>query len=69
MIAARDPLATLATISGVDYLVYADDYPNAEFQTRVRPALQAEVAAGAYREICRFGAVITYRRTGKDAHT
>jgi uncharacterized membrane protein len=65
VIAARSPRATLGTISGVDYLVYAGDYPNAEFQTAVRPALAAEVAAGAYREICRFGAVATYTRTGK----
>jgi hypothetical protein len=65
-IAARDPRATLGTISGVDYLVYADDFPNAEFAARVRPALRAEVAARAYREICRFGAVVTYERTGKE---
>lgn len=67
VIAARSPQATLGTISGVDYLVYADDYPNAEFQTAVRPALASAVAAGAYREICRFGAVATYARTGKRA--
>jgi uncharacterized membrane protein len=66
-IAARHPRATLAAISGVDYLVYADDYPNAEFQSTVRPALRAEVAAGAYREICRFGAVATYEQAGKKA--
>jgi uncharacterized membrane protein len=62
-IAARHPRATLATIDGVDYLVYADDYPNAEFAARVLPALRAEVAAGTYREVCRFGAVVTYQRT------
>jgi uncharacterized membrane protein len=61
-IAARYPQATLATISGVDYLVYADDYPNAEFTATVLPALRAEIAAGRYREICRFGAVATYQR-------
>lgn len=66
VIAARDPQATLGTIRGVDYLVYADDYPNAEFQARVLPALRAEVRAHAYREICRFGEVVTYERTGKD---
>jgi hypothetical protein len=66
-IAAGDPQATLATISGVDYLVYADDYPNAEFQATVRPALRAELAAGTYREVCRFGAVATYERTRKRA--
>lgn len=64
-IAARHPQATLGTISGVDYLVYADDYPNAEFQAVVRPALRAEVAAGAYREICRFAGVAAYERARK----
>lgn len=65
VIAMRDRNATLGTISGVEYLVYADDFPNAEYQAGVRPAVRAEVAAGAYREICRFGAVATYRRAGK----
>ncbi len=64
VIAGRDPNATLGTITGVTYLVFADDYDNAEYQRRVRPALKAEVAAGGYREVCRFGAVATYRRTG-----
>ncbi|MFN2461026.1 MAG: hypothetical protein ABR591_10105, partial [Candidatus Velthaea sp.] len=36
-IAARDPHATLATVQGVDYLVYADDFPNAAYQNEVRP--------------------------------
>jgi uncharacterized membrane protein len=65
VIAAHDPNATLATIRDVDYLVYADDYPNAEFAARVLPALRAEVRAGTYREICRFDAVATYERTGR----
>jgi uncharacterized membrane protein len=64
-IAAQRPRATLATIAGVDYLVYADDFPNAEFAADVLPALRREVAAGRYREVCRFGAVATYERTGK----
>jgi uncharacterized membrane protein len=66
-IAARRPQATLGTISGVDYLVYADDFPNDEFQAGVRPALRAEVAAGTYREVCRFGAVVTYEHRKKAA--
>jgi len=66
-IAARHPHATLATIAGVDYLVYADDFPNAEFQADVLPALRREVADGRYHTICRFGAVTTYERTGKRA--
>ncbi len=64
-IAARDAAATLGTLRGVDYLVYADDYPNDEYQARVRPALQSLVAAGAFREVCRWGSVATYERTGK----
>jgi hypothetical protein len=64
VIAARNPSATLATIDGVDYLVFADDYPNDEFQSRVLPAIRAEVARGRYRVICRFGAVVTYETTG-----
>ena len=67
VIAARSPRATLGTISGVDDLVYADDYPNVEFQTTVRHALAAEVAAGTYRKYARFGAVATYAQTGKRA--
>jgi uncharacterized membrane protein len=67
VIAARNPAATLAAIRGVAYLVYADDYPNAEYQATVRPALRAEVRSGAYHEICRFGEVATYERAGKGA--
>jgi uncharacterized membrane protein len=63
-IAAHNPNATLATIRDVDYLVYADDFPNAGFATGVLPALHAEVAAGQYHQICRFGAVATYARKG-----
>jgi hypothetical protein len=66
-IAARRPQATLGTIAGVDYLVYADDFPNPEFQHSVRPALHTEVAAGTYREVCRFGAVATYELVRKKA--
>lgn len=66
-IAAHRPQATLATVRGVDYLVYADDYPNAEFAARALPALRAEIAAGTYREVCRFGAVATYERVRKKA--
>jgi uncharacterized membrane protein len=65
VIAAHQRRATLATVTDVEYLVYADDYPNAEYQRTLRPALRAEVAAGTYHEVCRFGAVATYERTGK----
>lgn len=66
VIAARQPGATLGTIADVDFLVFADDFPNVEFQTAVRPALRSQVAAGKLFEICRFGAVVTYRRAGKN---
>jgi uncharacterized membrane protein len=63
-IAAHNPNATLATVRDVDYLVYADDFPNAGFAQTVIPALHAEVAAGDYHQVCRFGAVVTYARKG-----
>ena len=63
-IAAHNPNATLATIRDVDYLVYADDFPNANFAATVIPALRAEVAAGQYHPTCRYGSVITYTRKG-----
>jgi uncharacterized membrane protein len=66
-IAAQNASATLGTLDGVDYLVYADDYPNAEFRATVLPRIRALVAAGAFRRICRFGDVVTYARTGKKA--
>jgi uncharacterized membrane protein len=65
VIATRDPKATLGTLRGVDYLVYADDYPNAEFAATTEPQLRARVAAGEFREICRFEHVVTYERTRK----
>lgn len=62
-IAARNPHATLGTIAGVRYLVFADDYPNAEFARTVLPRLRAEVRAGSLRTVCRFGSVTAYART------
>jgi uncharacterized membrane protein len=62
-IAAQRPYATIDRTRGVDYLVYALDYPNATFQTRVLPALMQEAARGEYRAICRFGNVVTYEAT------
>ncbi len=64
-IAAHDPNATLNTIDGVDYLVFADDYPNDEFQRAWLPRIKAEVAAGTYRALYRLGDVVTYQRVGK----
>jgi uncharacterized membrane protein len=61
-LSAHDPNATLNTIDGVDFLVFADDFPNDEFQAVTLPRIRAEVRAGAYHEICRFGAVAAYAR-------
>ncbi len=59
-VAAQRPRATIDRASGVEYLVYADDFPGAAFQTQLRPAVAAEVARGTYRLVCRFGQVVTY---------
>ncbi len=60
-IAARRPRATIDRVGGVEYLVYAADYPNVTYRTRVRPALEAAVARGEYKLVCRYGDVMTYR--------
>ncbi len=60
-IAAQRPRATIDRASGVEYLVYAGDYPNVAYQTRVRPAVEAEVARGEYKLLCRYGNVAAYR--------
>ncbi len=59
-VAAQRPRATIDRTSGVEYLVYADDFPGAVFQQHLRPALAAEIARGNYRIICRFGQVAAY---------
>jgi uncharacterized membrane protein len=61
-LAAQDANATLGTITGVDYLVFADDYPNDEFQRVWLPKIHAEVASGAYHQVCRFDDVVVYER-------
>lgn len=60
-VAAQRPLATIDRAHGVEYLVYAADYPNATYQARVRPAVEAEVARGEYKLVCRYGNVAAYR--------
>jgi hypothetical protein len=62
-VAAQRPLATIDRTSGVDYLVYADDFPSPAYQLHLRPAIAAEVARGEYHAICRFGNVTAYRAT------
>ncbi len=62
-VAAQRPRATIDLTKGVDYLVYADDFPGTAFQLRMRPAVASEVARGEYRAVCRFGDVTAYRAT------
>jgi len=62
-VAAQRPNATIDRTSGVTYLVYAADFPGELYRTRIAPALAAQVAAGRYRAICRFGEVTAYEAT------
>lgn len=64
-IAGINPLANGNVVTGVDYLVYADDYPDASFEREVKPKLQAEIAAGRVRVLCSFGSVKAYQKTVK----
>jgi len=54
--------ATGDVIDGAEYLVYADDYPDAAFQRQVKPALARAVESGTFRLVCTFGMVHTYQR-------
>ncbi len=62
-VALRYPQATVFFCPYVDYVVYADDFPNGYFQSDIKPALAREVASGRARVIAAFGAVKVYRRT------
>jgi uncharacterized membrane protein len=64
-VAAQRPNATIDRAGGVEYLVYADDFPSAAYQLRLRPAIAAEVARGEYRAVCRYGNVVTYKATSE----
>jgi uncharacterized membrane protein len=64
-VAAQRPKATIDRIDGVDYLVYADDFPTETYQQHIRPAIESEVAKGEYRVVCRFGPVAAYEAVGK----
>lgn len=61
-VAARRPLATIDKTGGVEYLVYADDFPSDSYRSTIAPVIAREVAQGEYRVVCRFGAVAAYRR-------
>jgi hypothetical protein len=53
---------TIDKAGGVDFLVYADDFPSEPYQHDIRPRIVAAVETGAYRIRCRFGAVTAYQR-------
>jgi uncharacterized membrane protein len=59
-VAAQRPRATIDRVYGVDYLVYADDFPSETNQKRIEPAIAQRIARGELRVICRFGGVVTY---------
>ena len=59
-VAAQRPRATIDRPSGVEYLVYADDFPSDPINCGYGPTIAAEVARGDYRVICRYGEVVTY---------
>ncbi len=64
-IAAGRPRATVGVSGGVDYLVYADDYPNDEFRTLLGPAVKRAVVGGEYRVICANHHVTAYVRVAR----
>jgi len=51
-VAGTRPNVSGDIIDNVDYLVYADDYPDATFQREIKPKLQAQLAAGRWRVRC-----------------
>jgi hypothetical protein len=59
---AAHPNATIAQTTGVEWLVYADDYGNADYRATILPALRRETAAGAYAIRCTSGRVHAYER-------
>ena len=63
-VAAQRPRATIDRTSGTQYLVYADDFPDTANQRRLFPALQADLSAGRYRIVCRYGNVAAYEVVG-----
>lgn len=62
-VAAQRPRATIDRVNGVQYLVYADDFPSASYQQGLRPKIAQEVARGEYHVICRYGDVAAYEAT------
>ena len=62
-VAVAHPYATVFFCPYVDYLVYADDYPNGYYQTQIVPEMLAEAASGQLRLLRRYGRVGVYART------
>ena len=62
-VAALHPYATVFFCPYVDYLVYADDYPNGYYRSQIVPELRAELASHQTRLLRRFGRVGVYART------
>jgi uncharacterized membrane protein len=61
-IAFTHPNETIGAPSYASYLLFADDYPNGEFQAKILPAIRRQVADGHVNEVCRSNRVAVYRR-------
>lgn len=65
-LAARRPNAEVLNPvfigDGVEYVVYATDWPNVTFQHEFLPRIRAALACGGYRLVAQRGAVVAYRR-------
>lgn len=60
--AFQHPDVTIGAPPDATYLLFADDYPNAEFQAKVLPQIRRQVADRRMNELCRAGRVAVYRR-------
>jgi uncharacterized membrane protein len=65
-ISVSDPSASPVLSLNSQWFVYADDYPDARFQTQLKPELEALVRRGAIRVARRFGAVVVYQRMSRE---
>ncbi len=64
-IAARDPNASVLGTGPLPlaaaYIVFADDYPNQDFQHRLLPQIRGVLQAGNYKLVARRGAVSAWK--------
>jgi hypothetical protein len=51
-----------ATPPPAEYLVFAEDFPNAAFRSSLLPQLDELIRRHAYTPACRFGRVVALRR-------